>query len=61
MLGTVKTTNMGMVGWGGEAMEEVVEVESSIRIKDVGLYEALKPLIEHNNPCCIIYSLYSSR
>jgi hypothetical protein len=45
MLGTVKTTNMGLVGWGGEAMEEVVEVESEsdIRIKDVGLYAALIP------------------
>jgi hypothetical protein len=41
MLGTVKTTNMGLVGWRGEAMEEVVEVESAIRIKDGGLYEHL--------------------
>jgi hypothetical protein len=45
MLGTVKTINMGLVGWGSEAMEEVVEVESEsdIRIKDVGLYVALIP------------------
>lgn len=45
MLGTVKNINMGLVGWGGEAMEEVVEVESEsdIRIKDVGLYVALIP------------------
>jgi hypothetical protein len=45
MLGTVKTTDMGLVGWGGEAMEAMEEVdsESNIRIKDIGLYAALIP------------------
>jgi pyruvate/2-oxoacid:ferredoxin oxidoreductase alpha subunit len=45
MLGTVKTTDVGLVGWGSEATEatEEVDSESNIRIKDVGLYAALIP------------------
>jgi hypothetical protein len=34
----VKTTDTGLVGWCGEAMEDMVEAESAMKMKDVSLW-----------------------